>query len=476
MMGSVKKKDWPYELALGGLILAGSLLWGINWWSARPLFIDEANLARNLYDRSFTGLWQPLDFQQYAPPLYLVLTKACGELLGYGERALRLPALLAAFLTLGCLIRIGRQLDLGRWVLLPLALLFVNPEVLRYVGELKPYSLDLAVAALLLLLGLSWPRADWRWALVGSLVVWLSLPAVFLLAILPLPRLWRADRKTWLRWGGVISCWLVSFGVLYWLVLAPSVGKSLLTTFHAPYFFPLPGRSYFSWEQVLRLLLAQPRLAFGFTAVAIGWGLLMTLAGGWATKGKTVVLLILPTLLVFAVSSLEKYSLIPRLMLFTLPGWWLLATLGTRALWQRCRHQAVCAFLLLLGWGIVLPGTNVLRHYTQPLQFSDARSLTINRADDYTPVVHKSAVPGYDYYRRIHPASATDTGIVAASTLQEQALHGNYVVLYDVLTKAENREQVRQDSSWAVEHGATEVRVEPLYRSARLYVRFPEAD
>jgi len=75
------------------LIGAGLLLWLINWWHARPVFIDEANVARNLFDRSFTGFFQPLDHQQYAPPFFMVVSKLCGELFSYGERALRLPAI-----------------------------------------------------------------------------------------------------------------------------------------------------------------------------------------------------------------------------------------------------------------------------------------------------------------------------------------------------------------------------------------------
>ena len=57
---------------------------------ARDLFLDEVNVARNLYERNFTSLLHVLDYEQYAPPLFLWFSKINTLLFGYSELALRL--------------------------------------------------------------------------------------------------------------------------------------------------------------------------------------------------------------------------------------------------------------------------------------------------------------------------------------------------------------------------------------------------
>ena len=111
----------PFRVVLFVLLAAGLLLWGINLLYGRPLFLDEANVVRNLYDRSYTDLFRPLDYEQYAPPLYLVTTKFLADLLGYREMVLRLPALLGGLMAVIGVLATGKSLAWGtgyccRWL------------------------------------------------------------------------------------------------------------------------------------------------------------------------------------------------------------------------------------------------------------------------------------------------------------------------------------------------------------------------
>jgi len=54
----------------------------------------------NLINRSFAGLWQPLDWQQGAPVGFLMLQKSAITLLGTSEFAMRLIPLLAGISSL----------------------------------------------------------------------------------------------------------------------------------------------------------------------------------------------------------------------------------------------------------------------------------------------------------------------------------------------------------------------------------------
>ncbi|TXF88799.1 hypothetical protein FUA23_13190 [Neolewinella aurantiaca] len=460
--------------ALYCLIGAGLLLWTINWWYARPVFIDEANVARNLFDRSFGGFFRPLDHQQYAPPFFMVAGKLFGELFGYGERALRLPAMLGGIMTLAGLLLALRKLETGWWGLLPVALLFANPTVLRYVGEMKPYALDLGVASLLLAAVLNWRAPSWKWALAGALAVWLSLPSVFMLAAVGIGALALSERGELKGWVLCIISWLISFALLYVLILKAHLGNGYLNNFHQAYFFPLPSANGFAADRAVILLLSLPKLAFGFTALAMVGGMLGTIFGLQHEKRRFVVTAILPVLIVLAVSASGRYSLIGRLLLFTLPGWWLLATLGTvHVAGLLAEQKKWLPYLLGLLWLMIVGGTNVVRHYASPLSFSDSRKLVTGLEPGYKPVLHSGAQPAYDYYRRIHPFWSTQ-GIPAAEVgdIREVARPGQYVFLYSVLTSKSTVQRKEKDIDWARTQGAKRVEEQRMFRASAVYVDF----
>ena len=462
-----------YGLLLLLLIVAGGALWFVNWWAARPLFLDEANVARNLFDRSFGGLFLPLDHKQYAPPLYLVAAKACGAWFGYGERALRLPALLGGLAAAAGLVAAGRRLQLGWWTLLPVALLFVNPTVLRYVGEIKPYATDLAVTATLLAVALPRPRPSAGWAVLGAVAPWLSLPAVFVLAGLPLRAFWTAAASERKRWLATVAVWLASFAVLYFTTLAPSVTSPYLSGFHARYFLPLPFATDFSWARLADVLLTLPRTAFGFTVLALTVGPAAVLTAVVRAERAVVWPLLLPILITLFASAAGRYSLLPRLLLFSLPLWWLLAALGARQ-WWRWSGERPFRWAVPVVWLLLASSTNVARHYTDPLRFSDARRLVRDTEAGYTPLLHFSSLPPYDYYYRIHPAGPRrPAALPRIADFRENPVAGRYALLYGGLTAPRVRARMRADSLWAVAQGATEVRRVDLYRAATLYVTLP---
>ncbi|WP_020571407.1 hypothetical protein [Neolewinella persica] len=459
------------------LIVLGAILWLINWWAGRPLFLDEANVARNLFDRSFSGLFSPLDHRQYAPPLYLVAAKLCGELFGYGERALRLPALAGGTLAIIGLFLTGKSLKLGWWLLLPLALAFLNPDVLRYVSEVKPYSIDLGVAALITGMACTKHRFSWViWGIAGVLMIWLSLPAVFVLAaagaaqfMFPEANESKQQQSERLIWLGIGTCWLLSFALLYLTVLRPAIGSSYLNTYHETYFFPLPQQNY-PWEQLGNLLFSIPKLAFGFTAIAIVFGTAALVAGWLRSSWFHRTLLVGPLLLVLVVSGFGYYSLIPRLLLFVLPGLWVLATMGSKYVFETTNLPGLWKYSFIVIWVLVLGGTNVVRHFWQPLSFSDARRLATSMEEGYTPVLHHGAVPGFDYYQRIHPETRKGTLLeVQEGDIRTQEFPGKYVLLYDVLTQGNIRQSVQSDSTWATARGC-KVKSEAMFRAKAVYV------
>src|SRR5690606_25656480 len=62
----------------------------VIYFQNRNLIIDEANIARNIVERDFAGLAKPLYYEQYAPPIFLWITKLSTLLFGTSELAFRL--------------------------------------------------------------------------------------------------------------------------------------------------------------------------------------------------------------------------------------------------------------------------------------------------------------------------------------------------------------------------------------------------
>ena len=442
----------------------GLLLWTINFVYNRPIFLDEANLARNLYDRSFSGLFRPLDHEQYGPPLYLVICKGLAELFGYREYILRLPAMLGGCLALAALYRAGRSLQLGYWCLLPLALLIVNPTVLRYVTEFKPYGLDLGVAAFLLSWQIARPRGNTiRWTLAGVILPWLSLPSVFVLATIGLLRL-----RDNIRWVLVIGAWLLSFASLYLLVLRPSVGSAYLNNFHAEYFMPLPS----SWENLERganLIFSLGRLSFGFTIIALLWGAFTFFGGLWSTSIWKKSWLLLPLVITLAASNLKLYTLIDRLMLFALPGVWLFIALSARWIYARASGWWKWVYLVLIV--ITLGGTNIYRAMLRPYRFNDSRRLAEVARESPVFLADRSAVPVLDYYLRVKPGKAGGTSIPRPSP-DGNLPRGDFSILFDGTNYGPTQMAIKSYENRAAERGC-KTAWEEMYRSGSLYIKCP---
>ncbi|MEM7574200.1 MAG: hypothetical protein AAF433_14940 [Bacteroidota bacterium] len=441
----------PVSLFITALLLAGWGLWWANFGS-RGLFLDEANLALAVRERSFIQLWQPLPYEQYAPPLYLVLVKALAELFSYDENYLRLPSLLGACLGIYGLWLASKRLELASWRWLPVALFFVAPICLRYSGEFKPYMLDLGLTGLVLAWALSRPRPRWYWAPIGALLIWLSMPMVFSLAAAGLYVLWQQP-KSRKSWSIIAAGWGLSFLLFYWLLLAGESSRSNLQSFHAEFFFPLRFWTIEAWQQAAQLLQAQLKHAFGFVVLAQVWAAVGIFMAGWQARSSAqrtaqIFLLLGPWLLAVLASSIGKYSLIPRLMLFSYPGWWLLACLG----WYRHFRQSTT----LLRWFgpagvlILLLGTNVYRHYQHPLQVGQVREALQVLPEDHAVYVNKWAVPAVRYYRELHEPPLGPAVEYYLDSLQQGPYQAQNLrpicLLYSMETIEEVHEQRRKDS------------------------------
>ncbi len=152
----------------------------------RSLWLDELFLWTTLGDTDLLRAFRPLGEGQVAAPGFLLVVQVLRRLFGDSEFVLRLPALIAGIAALPLMYAASKRVVGARWGVLPLLLVVVSPQAIYYSSEFKPYSLDLSVSLVLLLLGhdaLDEPRSARvgravRLAAVAATGVFVSLPAI----------------------------------------------------------------------------------------------------------------------------------------------------------------------------------------------------------------------------------------------------------------------------------------------------------
>jgi predicted membrane-bound mannosyltransferase len=108
----------------------------------RNLLLDEANVARNLFERDFTGLVKPLNYEQYAPPVFLWVEKLNAILFGFSEYALRLYPLLAGIASVFVMYALLKRLVPMSALWFPLLLFVATHMLIRYSSELRQSGLQ----------------------------------------------------------------------------------------------------------------------------------------------------------------------------------------------------------------------------------------------------------------------------------------------------------------------------------------------
>lgn len=375
--------------------------------------IDEANLAFNLVDRSYAGLFTNLDHAQYAPPLFAIAVKACFTVFGVHEYALRLVPLLAGIVTLLAVGWTARKVVRLPYIVWITALLGFSWYFLRYGTEVKQYASDTALALLFIGWALHWPLSSmtprrWlSWATGGAVCIWASMPIVFILAGIGLHyayQWWQNSRK-WpalLPLIGIVLVWLVSFGVYYTTILATDIGSDYLQQYHAPFFLSLNITSiaaakaqYYLLQNLLATALPKVLPILLVTSLAGIYGTIKL----WEQRPAIAILLLTPIVATLIASLLHLYTLIPRVSLFLLPimlivmAYGFQSAIAYRPLWLQSIVGVGLTAIVLLQVNItflwqpmhidpIKPAINYIQHTAEALPV----------------VVHYEAVPAYTFY------------------------------------------------------------------------------
>lgn len=415
------------------IIAAGIFMRLYIYFQNRNLIIDEANVARNIFERGYLTLLAPLDYQQYAPPGFLWIVKTFTLILGMGEKALRLYSLICGIAAFYVLYRILKEIlpVAARWY--PLALFACSPAFIRYSSELKQYMPDVFITLLLIWLALSIDILKktakqftiW-WIVIGSFAVWFSMPTVFILAGVGFYYGWEClktkEYKKIIPLLLASAIWVIQFSIYYFTILEPQANSDYLQNFHHyDFLFATPTKPE-EWNHnwhVFSELMRQFEGLYPYvhdinTAFLIGGVIMLA-----RKAGTKFFLLVVPVLSVGAAAALDQFSLMPRVALFIIPVLILIISYGFA---QFAYLRSVVLKGIILIAAIYAAACNIAYMQEKPFKYEELTTGMKFMQDNDIPSpaisVYHSSIPAFLYYTTIHPGKEQWSDIKNADTLQ----------------------------------------------------------
>jgi hypothetical protein len=366
-----------------GIVLGfGVVVRVAQYLADRSFWLDEGSLAECIRRIGSAGLLAPLSNSQLAPTGFLAVAWSAVRVFGASKLAFRLFPLVCGLASLFLFHRLAARCLRPPAALIALALFAVSDDLIYYSSELKPYQTDVTAAVLCELLAVGiveHPAAAWRWialALGGAVLVWLSFPAVFVLAGVGTVLLVEAIISR--QWPRVLalaaSCliWMASFAGVYAIARLHLGGSEGMWVFWG---FAFPPRSIASiWDATWAIrrslyLFVNPlstATPLGPTISALpslGFFLVgcVTL---WRRSHRLFGMLMAPWLFTLAAAYLRLYPFHGRLVLFLVPMLMLLIAEGAGWVGERAGNRACWA--TVLGVLLLFPTLQDLYYLVEP--------------------------------------------------------------------------------------------------------------
>jgi hypothetical protein len=375
----------------------------------RSFFLDEANLVRNIIELDYINFFSSLRYEQFATPLYLVIQKAIIQVLGTTSMVLRFISFLSVTGGLILFYQAIRHRFLFSIQSFVLLLIGYSPSLIRYGTEAKQYALDFLMACLSIwLIDRFHKKEDVSrifLSVMGVLGVWLSMPFAFSLAGLGLFLIfkYREDKENLVKSLFVILSWLISFFVFYILCLHEGVSNSYLSDFHRPYFFGRNGNTFDQFVSLYRMILDK-------TFVPIIFGVLFTGAGlRYLYKNDKAKMIgtLAPVAFMLLASSFGYYSLIERLMIFTIPFLINILGAGLQGVISAYRNKTPIRrfvyFLMIFVSGIFLWRNSSIKYLFKPLKIEQGKEIMewVYNSTEGPIYLTPNAVPFYEVYGKL---------------------------------------------------------------------------
>ncbi len=421
-----------FFLCLGTAVRTRNYLAGISFWN------DEAALAGNLLEKSMTSLFGPLDGGQIAPIGFCLAEKVTLLFLGNNELSLRLIPFVAGLAALPLTFRFAHRAVGPFCAVLCLAQLAVIPEAVSQANNLKPYTLDLAIALGLMLL--AWPGGASAYSrkrllalgVCGMFAPWFSFSALFILFGIGVVVMMRCIRsQNWkglALFSGILIAWAFSFWLQYHFLQTQSQDLYLLN-FWNQYFMPFPPFGPGDWKffsDVLPRVFKTPLWTLGARGSVVFFlsGCILI----WKQSRLLLALILLPLILNLLVSGFHKYPFGERLLLYGVVNLYIPIAVFLEWLWHRKWRfvQFPYVALILIVLNLAKPTVLAVKCLAAPIRIEEMKPVAAYVADHYQPGdtlwVHNHAVHTFSYYGKrfgISPSSIRVSQALTPQTLNK---------------------------------------------------------
>jgi hypothetical protein len=413
-----------FVVALVGVALR---LW--QYGANHSQWLDEIAITRNILERSWTELAAaPLLYDQAAPRGFLLLERALATVFGPGDYVLRLVPTVGAVAAVLLLRRAAQRHLRGVAPFVAVALIAGAVSLIKFCSQVKQYSVDVGVAALLLALVLDLDergaskRRAFSIGLIGAMAPWFSQAAVLELAAFSLVFLWRRWRRPTsasIPLGPLLTPWILSAAAataVGILTVTPET-QAYLREFWSGGLLPasLTEMLETGWPLTPLLVLIgsgwHASLNYPLPAAYVGLALI-GFVSLWRTRPSAALLLAGPWVVTLAAAFARQYPFSDRLLLFLLPSFFLLVGEATeqlsRGLAQRTGPRTGPLVVAL----VVIPTLLPLLRTSPPYRLEDVNPALAHIHEAWQAgdrlYVYYGANPGALYYAPRHGFTGAD--------------------------------------------------------------------
>lgn len=182
-----KISKYLYFIAISLIFALAFILKIKTYLLARPLWHDECSLAINILTRDFLGLFQPLENEQKAPIIFMILNKIVSYLLGTNEIALKFVSFISGLASVIIFYFLSKKFLENKFSIISANFLFaINYQLIYWAQKFKQYSFDvfLFMTSILLFNKLNLEKISYKKCLLYSflsmLLIMASFPCVFI--------------------------------------------------------------------------------------------------------------------------------------------------------------------------------------------------------------------------------------------------------------------------------------------------------
>lgn len=315
-------QQYLYNIFLGVILVLGIYLKLKGYFSNSSLWHDECALAWNIKFKHYSEFFGVLNFDQMAPPLFMITTKFLTAIFGASEYVFRFIPILIGCLSMPAFYLLAQKVLTKKFnILIALFLFAINTSLLNYSFEFKPYVLDVffTIICLLFFINLDLAKLSIKKTLIYgiSLAVlpWVSFVSTFIISGGFLNLIFKNIKTEWKKKLILILPIFISFLTYLKIYLINNYANS-------SYLMQFWGNNFTNRGIKMFILLLAKNLYYLFDPIKYVLFVLILLFLGiiilFKEKSKFVHISITAIFLLILASSLHLYPFAERLILFLL--------------------------------------------------------------------------------------------------------------------------------------------------------------